>query len=204
MGKILHTVVALDGGAKKLVGTSKQLAEDSEPLANSAVGQAAAFEEFSAAAEEIAATTTQNDSDGRVGREVGESMTRLEESVYAIHESGNEISRILRTIDEIAFQTNLLALNAAVEAAWVGEAGMGFSVVADEVKRLAGVAPKLPKISEHNRRVPKISRSIGQISQVIQTPASHAWESAAAGNQVAQIAEAVTSLPDRLHALVGH
>ncbi len=127
--------------ANTISASSMQLAEGSTEQATSLQETSASLEQMSSMTRKNADNANQADRLMKEGNEVvrraNTSMNQLTSSMSEISKASEDTSRIVKTIDEIAFQTNLLALNAAVEAARAGEAGAGFAVVADEVRNLA-------------------------------------------------------------------
>jgi methyl-accepting chemotaxis protein len=199
IAKPIERVIAELGESSGQIASAAGLVSNaSQSLANGSSEQAAALQQTSASLEEMASMTKRNAEDASSAKKLASKARQVADTgaseldamgraMGGIKASGDEIAKIIKTIDEIAFQTNILALNAAVEAARAGEAGMGFGVVAEEVRNLA------------HRSAQAAKETAGKIETAILKTGQGVEISERVGKNLAQIVEEVR----RVDELVG-
>jgi methyl-accepting chemotaxis protein len=185
MTRDLNLVVGeIQASAEQIASGAAQVSDASQSLSQGATESAASMEQIAASMTEMAAQTRQNAENASQANQLsagtreaathgsglmGDMVRAMEES----NRSSQDISRINRVIDDIAFQTNLLALNAAVEAARAGQHGKGFAVVAEEVRNLAARSARAARetaelIESATAKVRNGSEVAGQASAALQ------------------------------------
>ena len=193
----------MEQSATQVATASQQINSTNQILASGASEQAASIEETSSSLEEMSSMTNQNaenagqaDSNMRAAIEIigsaNHAVENMQVSMEDITRASEETSKIIKTIDEIAFQTNLLALNAAVEAARAGEAGAGFAVVADEVRNLAIRAADAAKTTAEliEGTVKKVNSGSDLVKQISESFANVESNATNVGDLVSEIAAA--------------
>ena len=193
--KFEETIGSIVAAARQVSVGAEQVAAASNELVSGSLHQTATIQSLTTQVSDLTqriektAGDAQNANDSsHMAKEMLEdgmrSMDELVEAVQEIEQNANEIFKILKAIDDIAFQTNILSLNAAVEAARAGTAGKGFAVVADEVRNLAAKSAESAKSSaalihrsvEATHRGTALAAQTAQVLQKVMTGAGEVAE----------------------------
>lgn len=217
LSAIANTAAQVDAGANAISFSAQTIAQGASE-------QAASVEELSASILNISQHTKKNSDDAKEAKKLSSeaeeimrgSITDMElarQAMDRISDTSDNISKVIKAIDDIAFQTNILALNAAVEAARAGAAGKGFAVVADEVRNLsqksAEAAKSTAALIENSREAveagcglvnkasgdfTEIAKKSAEVSKIVDTIYQQAQEQAVAISQFSVGVEQVSGV----------
>jgi len=215
-GKVNEVMTEINSASEQVAAGASQVSDSSMALSQGTTEQASSIEELTASIEEISSQTRLNADNANRANGLSletksaaitgnKHMKGMLDSMKAINESSNDISKIIKVIDEIAFQTNILALNAAVEAARAGEHGKGFAVVAEEVRNLAArsaqaaqettglIEDSIEKVSLGTEIANQTAHALEQIVSQIEEVSQLIEDISVASNEQAQGAEQINS-----------
>ena len=220
-----ETMKNINEAAEQVAGGASQVSGGALVLSQGTAEQASSIEELSAAINEISgqikinagnsinvSKMTQRAAEGVVNN--SKQVEQMTGAMYDIKKSTNEISKIIKAIDDIAFQTNILALNAAVEAARAGSAGKGFAVVADEVRNLASksaeaanstaflIENSIKSVDKGTQIADETKKSINSMVEDIKKSVKLVDEISEATNEQARSIEQITSGIEQISAVV--
>lgn len=204
-------LLEIDRASEQVSTGASQVSDAAQALSQGATEQASSIEELSATITDISNHVKQNASNASEANALSQQTSegiltgnkKMEDMIVAMNDianTSNEIGKIIKTIDDIAFQTNILALNAAVEAARAGSAGKGFAVVADEVRNLAGKSAEAAKnttslIENAISAIGNGTKIAGETAEALRLVVDKSNVSAV---RIAEIAEASTAQADAI------
>lgn len=219
------TLGQINNSADLVASGSGQVSNGAQALAQGATEQAASVEELAATITNISHQVKQTAENameaktqsGTAGDEVELCNTKMQDMMAAMEEitrTSDEISKIIKTIEDIAFQTNILALNAAVEASRAGVAGKGFAVVAEEVRSLAGkssaaskntselVESSIKAVARGTQIAGSTAESLVKVVEQVRTVSANVDKIADAAEEQAGAIEQVTLGVDQISSVV--
>ncbi len=199
------TIAQIDAASGHLLSSSNQVSAGAQALSQGSTEQASSVQELAATIADVTDKVKLNAENAEMAMKMArdaelginasnEEMHSLMNAMDDIQKSSNEISKIIKNIDDIAFQTNILALNAAVEAARAGAAGKGFAVVADEVRSLAAKSAEAAKstttLIENSMQAVNVGMKYAQnTSEALRTVVKHASDVALKAGEISDASD---------------